>query len=208
MPRASRDCAGARRRRAPHDHEAVAFEARDEAFRDDRRHQLGRLRFRQTAVARQSEGDARAEVLGAGRREVVVGLRHPPTIAGEREQSKNTRKWPRAASFHFADWVFVTPISANVGDCAVSFCDRTIGAPQPLGFPRAGLSVREVSGSSCQRARARGSRRTDPAMGACTDSALSARAIGGAETDKLAIARSASAAAAPATRAALNGRTG
>jgi hypothetical protein len=83
LPRASRDCASAWRRRAPHDHEAVAFEARDEAFRDDRRHQLGRLRFRQTAVARQSEGDARAEVLGAGRRQVVLGLRHPPTIAGE-----------------------------------------------------------------------------------------------------------------------------
>jgi hypothetical protein len=45
-------------------------------------------------------------------------------------------------------------------------------------------------------------------MGACTDGALSVRAIGGAEIDKLAIARSASAAAAPATRAALNGRTG
>jgi hypothetical protein len=28
------------------DHYAVAFEADDEAFRDDRRHQLGRLRFR------------------------------------------------------------------------------------------------------------------------------------------------------------------
>ena len=53
---------------------------------------------------RQSEpANARAEVLGAGRRQVVVGLRHPPTIAGEREQSKNTRKWLRAASFHFAD---------------------------------------------------------------------------------------------------------
>src|SRR5579863_9571404 len=106
------------------------------------------------------------------------------------------------------DWVFVTPISANIGDCAVSFCDHTIGGPQLLGSPRAGLSVREIRGSSYQRARAKGSRRTDPAMGACTDSALSVRAIGGAETDKLAIARSASAAAAPATRAALNGRTG
>jgi hypothetical protein len=45
-----------------------------EAFRDDRGHQLGRLRFRQTAVARQSQANARAEVLGAGRRQVVVGL--------------------------------------------------------------------------------------------------------------------------------------
>jgi hypothetical protein len=60
--------------RALHDHEAVAFEARDEAFRDDRGHQLGRLRFRQTAVARQSQANARAEVFGAGRRQVVVGL--------------------------------------------------------------------------------------------------------------------------------------
>jgi hypothetical protein len=44
-------------------------------------------------------------------------------------------------------------------------------------------------------------------MGARTDSAVSARAIGGAEVAKLARARSPSAAAAPATRAALIGRT-
>ncbi|MGB3582554.1 MAG: hypothetical protein WBA40_15805, partial [Roseiarcus sp.] len=31
---------------ALHDREAIALEARDEAFRDDRGHQLGRLRFR------------------------------------------------------------------------------------------------------------------------------------------------------------------
>jgi hypothetical protein len=40
------------------DHYAVAFEADDEAFRDDRRHQLGRLRFPWTAAARQGEGAA------------------------------------------------------------------------------------------------------------------------------------------------------
>jgi len=66
----------------------------------------------------------------------------------------------------------------------------------------------DVNGSSCQRARARGSRQTGAVMWVRTDSALSTRAIGGAEVDRLASAKSASAAAAPATRAALNGRTG
>jgi hypothetical protein len=45
-------------------------------------------------------------------------------------------------------------------------------------------------------------------MGARTNGPLSALATGGAEVDKLASAKSASAAAAPATRKALMGRAG
>jgi hypothetical protein len=48
----------------------------------------------------------------------------------------------------------------------------------------------------------------ETAMGAGTDSALSAPARGGVTGDKLASARSPSAAPAPATRAALIGREG
>jgi hypothetical protein len=58
------------------------------------------------------------------------------------------------------------------------------------------------------RARARGSCTTGAAMGARSNRALSKLAIGGAELDKLASARSASAAAAAATKAALIGSTG
>jgi hypothetical protein len=56
-------------------------------------------------------------------------------------------------------------------------------------------------------ARARGSRTTDAAMGARTTGGLSAFARGGTEADRLASAKSASAAPAPAIRPALMGRT-
>jgi hypothetical protein len=48
----------------------------------------------------------------------------------------------------------------------------------------------------------------ETAMGAGTDSALSALARGGVTIDKLANAKSPSAAPVPATKAALNGRAG
>ena len=61
----------------------------------------------------------------------------------------------------------------------------------------------QVSGSDYQRARARGSRIAGAATGARTDTAWSRPAIGDGEVDKLARARTPSAAATAATRAAL-----
>jgi hypothetical protein len=58
------------------------------------------------------------------------------------------------------------------------------------------------------RARARGSDTMETAMGAGTDSALSAPARGGVTIDKLANAKSPSAAPVPATKAALIGIAG
>jgi hypothetical protein len=95
---------------------------------------------------------------------------------------------------------FGGPPSGRASQSNTTDCFRQIGrgSKRPPSRPTAGPA---------QGARATGSRRTDAAMCACTDSALSARAIGGAEVGKLARARSPSAAPTPATRAALIGRT-
>jgi hypothetical protein len=70
------------------------------------------------------------------------------------------------------------------------------------------LSDLRADCSNYWRARARGSDAMETAIGAGTDIALSTLARGGVTGDKLACARSPSAAPAPATRAALVGREG